>query len=144
MKQIILILLVLLIGFIFWQVASRLDNYAVAQTTAVPQPASAPESTSTPTPTPMPTPIPRIDIGSKVVIVEKQLVYESQEALHKGREIFESGKTDAQIDKVINRMIKDGECVQLKRFMRATIVDIQGDDVQIRQGEPGPYAAKWW
>lgn len=105
---------------------------------------ATPTPTATPSPTPEATPVPRIDVGSKVVIVEKQLVYNSRAALQKGREILASGKPDAQIDRVINRMIKNGECIQLKRFMRATIIDIQGDDVQIRQGDPGPYAAKWW
>lgn len=89
------------------------------------------------------TPAPFIEVGSKVVIVSKQLVFESREALHKARAILQSGKPDAEIDRVINRMIKNGECSQLQQFMRATVIVIDGDDVQIQQRE-GSYGAKWW
>jgi hypothetical protein len=85
-----------------------------------------------------------IEVESKVVVVGKQLVLVSRDAFHKAREILQSGKSDDQIDIVINRMIKDGECLQLSQFINATVIMIDGDDVQIQQRKGSAYGAKWW
>lgn len=133
-------ILVIALGLGWWYIGRPIvDMYNDFQ--RIWHPTEEAQAQATPSPTPIPVST-GIDIGSKVVVLAGQWVFESREGLNKVRGLY--AWKPAEYEQTIRRMVKDGECLQLTESMRATVIDIQGDDVQIRQGEPGPYAAKWW
>jgi hypothetical protein len=119
------------IGLGWHFIGSPLYTLATDFNREVLHPAATPVQTQTLTPVSNPA----VDVGSKVVVTSGKIVFESRKAL----QAYRTGT------RKLSAMVADGSAFQLDHYIRATVVSIEGTDVQIVQrSDAGATGENWW